>query len=111
MPRIPRTPQRSADKQQDGQQQQQSGKPENSLGADLERFLAGSENRLALKIDSTNKAVNESVTLAKLTNDSLEVLKEKVDVNEVALRPDLEETEERIMERFQNTVKETVNDQ
>ena len=50
----------------------------------------------AVKIDSTNKVVEEAVTVAKQTNDSLSVLKEKVEANEMALRRTLEETEERI---------------
>ena len=69
------------------------------------------EGRLAVKIDTINKAVNEAVMLAKKTNDSLEALEDKVDDNEAALCQALEGTEERIMNRFQDTVKQMVNDQ
>ena len=99
LPRIPRTPQKES--------------PKGTTGAamDFERFLSGMEGRLSAKIDSTNKAVGEAVSLAKQTNDALEALEEKVDSNKAAMQSAIEECEERMTEKFKTTVKDLVLDQ
>ena len=125
MPKIPRTPPQQQQQQQQHQEQSQpqqpgatgasgvaraSGGPDKEA-AGLERILVGMETRILAKIGSTNRAVNDAVTLARITKDSLEALEDKVDENEAAIRRALEECEERMMNKFQSTVKDMVLDQ
>ena len=63
------------------------------------------------KMEATNKASNEAVGLAKLANDALDAVEEKVDNNEASLRAALANTEARMMECMQQTVKGMVMDQ
>ena len=69
------------------------------------------EAKLASKLDANNKAVNEAVSLSKQTNEALEAVEEKVKANDAALRAVLQASEERMMARFQDTVKDMVLDQ
>lgn len=97
MPKVPRTPVGQADQQQ--QQQKDEGKQ-----ADFEKLLLAMEARLSSKMDVTNKAVAEAVSMAKRTNESLSELEGKVDGHEEAIttmRRTLEQTEKRLTESFQ----------
>ena len=53
----------------------------------------------------------EAVMLAKIANDSLGALEDKIDENEAALQRALEECEECMMDKFKDTIKDMVNDQ
>lgn len=74
-------------------------------------LLLGMEARLGKKIEATNRAVNEAVTLSKQTNEALDALEDKVDSNEEAMRTALAETEEKLFERFEDQVKMMVSEQ
>ena len=69
------------------------------------------EERLAGKIEATNNATREAAVMAKLTNDSLGALEEKVENGEASFKKALEKTEERIMDRVSKHVEEMVRHQ
>ena len=69
------------------------------------------EERLAGKIEATNKAAKEAVALSKLTKDSLEALEEMVENNEEAFKKAIEEAEERIMAKMSDKFESMVRHQ
>ena len=97
MPKVPRSPQ--------GTQQQTGETPGPS---DIGAMLKGMEERLAGRIEATNRVAKEAVALSRLTKDSLEALEEMVENNEEALKKALEETEERIMAKMNDKVETLV---
>ena len=64
-----------------------------------------------MKMEATNRTVNEAVSLAKTTSDSIKALEVKVDENDAALRAALAESEARIMAKVEQTVQGMVLDQ
>lgn len=98
MPRIPRTPQGT---DQGGQPTQPAPGQEtaNVTGSSsgLEALLLGMEGRLGSKIDSTNKKVDQALSLATDTNTALETLERHVISLEEALEDGLQKTESNIL--------------
>ena len=65
-----------------------------------------------MKLETTNKAVNQAISLAKMANVSLGALEDKVNENEARLKITLEEiVENRMMSKMQDAVKGMVLDQ
>ena len=133
MPKIPRTPQQGQAQepqhQASGQRaelppgqasEQPTGRPPAAAAAttsktsDFESLLLAMEARICTKIDATNRAVNEAVTMAKVTKDSLDALEDKVDSNDRDIREiriALEDSERRIMDSVKDNIQELVTDQ
>ena len=107
MPRIPRSPVQGQPPGPEPEKQ----KPD---PPDFAELLLAMEKRLASKIEATNKAVNEAVTLSKMSSDAIDALEEKVDANEENLREALtriEKQDERVLARVEDQVKEMVRAQ
>ena len=106
MPRIPRTPQGAA-----GTSEERTGGENAESANGLEGLLLAMENRLAARIDKASEAAREAVDIAKKTNAALEDLELKVEASEVLIREELKETEERVMKRVEDKVKDMVDNQ
>ena len=128
MPKVPRTPKGAQSKSPAENaaevltDQQHAKTPTNQAGLDIGALLRGMEERLAGKIEATNKAANEAVAMSKETNAALNALEDKVNTGEEnmrrvveegeeALRRTIEETEERLMMRVSQKVESMVKHQ
>ena len=69
------------------------------------------ENRLATKMDASTKAVNEAVSLSRVTNDALGALEEKVESNEAAFKQAIKESKEGVRRNIKEQVKDMVNNE
>ena len=79
--------------------------------SDFEKLLLAMETRLTQKIEATNKTAREAVLQSRLTNDALELLEEKVDTNDAALRDVIAENQEKVMGVVKENIKDMVNEQ
>ena len=121
MPKLPRTPQGAGSGTGGGTGGGTADPPdadrdkgEKQTGPDFAALLLAMEDRLATKMDATNKAVNQAVSLSKMNSDALETLEEKVGATDAALKETLariEAQEERVLARVEGQVQEMVRDQ
>ena len=103
MPRIPRTPQGGAGRQEGGTE---PGQP-----SELETLLVAMEGRLAAKIEKASEAARETMAVAKLTNDGLGSLELRVEEVQAEVGDRIKESQERIMQAVEEKVKGMVDDQ
>ena len=106
MPKVARTPPKNTGEQDTG-----GGKEDRT---DVAALLVAMEARLSSKLDANKKAVNEAVKMSKLNSDALDALEEKVDATDDRLKETLariEATEERVLARVEEQVKEMVREQ
>ena len=111
MPKVTRTPAKDDQPPQRQPPQDEAAPEKKKEGPDIEGFLTGMEARLSSQIEITNKAVNHAISLAKMANDSLGALEDKVDENEARLTKALEAVEDRMMGKMQEAVKGMVMEQ
>ena len=107
MPKLPRTPQGGSDHTKEQEE------PERNAN-DFAAMLLAMENRLASKLDATNKAVQKAVTMSKLTSDALDALEDKVEASDAVVKETLarlEAQEERVLARVEKQVQGMVRNQ
>ena len=120
MPKVPRTPQgaqtpkspvkSTAEKSKDKDKEANMNTDETNRGAssqhglDIGAMLRGMEERLAGKIEATNRAASEAVAMTR-------ALEEKVNAGVDALRKAIEETEERLMMKVSQRIESMVKHQ
>ena len=111
MPRIPRTPQGQQQEHEQGcpaQPPPRVTERERPMDNDIERLLLAMEGRIMTKLDATNRAVSDAVSLSKQTNEALATLEEKVDKNEEAFKAAIVQSEEKVTAHMDGKVGDLV---